>query len=163
DPVRVDRHGLDHRAQGLLGHHHWRLRRCEGRHCRRPAAGRGRELRRALYLGALQRRVRVPSALHLPAAAPARHLRRKSLGESMNKPLKIAFFAALGLLVAGAPLVLPLSPYVLNMLMQTCTYAVAVLGMTVVLGYAGQINLAQATFFGLGAYAVGLGTVVAGI
>ena len=56
----------------------------------------------------------------------------------MNKPLKIAFFAALGLLVAGAPLVLPLSPYVLNMLMQTCTYAVAVLGMTVVLGYAGR-------------------------
>ncbi len=35
--------------------------------------------------------------------------------------------------------------------------------MTVVLGYTGQINLAQATFFGLGAYAVGLGTVVLGL
>ena len=38
------------------------------------------------------------------------------------------------------------------------TYAIAVLGMVVVLGYTGQINLAQAAFFGIGAYAVGLGT-----
>jgi len=77
--------------------------------------------------------------------------------------LKVGFFVVLGLLVALAPLVLPLSSYVLNILMQAATYAVAVLGMTVVLGYAGQINLAQATFFGLGAYAVGLGTVVGGV
>jgi branched-chain amino acid transport system permease protein len=33
-----------------------------------------------------------------------------------------------------------------------------VLGLTIVLGYAGQINLAQAAFFGLGAYSVALGT-----
>jgi branched-chain amino acid transport system permease protein len=39
----------------------------------------------------------------------------------------------------------------------------AVLGMVVVLGYAGQINLAQAAFFGIGAYAVGLGTVSWGL
>ncbi len=41
---------------------------------------------------------------------------------------------------------------------QTATYAIAVFGLTVVLGLAGQINLAQAAFFGFGAYAVGLGT-----
>jgi branched-chain amino acid transport system permease protein len=76
---------------------------------------------------------------------------------------KIAFFIVLGLLVAIAPLFLSLSPYVLNILMQAATYSVAVLGMTIVLGYAGQINLAQATFFGLGAYAVAIGTVVLGL
>ena len=65
--------------------------------------------------------------------------------------------------------VLPLIPYffhvnnyVLNIFMQAVTYGIAVLGMTVVLGYTGQINLAQAAFFGLGAYAVALGTVFFG-
>ncbi|MBI3698957.1 MAG: branched-chain amino acid ABC transporter ATP-binding protein/permease [Afipia sp.] len=48
--------------------------------------------------------------------------------------------------------------YTLNILMQATTFAVAVFGLTVVLGFCGQINLAQAAFFGLGAYAVGLGT-----
>lgn len=48
--------------------------------------------------------------------------------------------------------------YVLNILMQATTFAVAVFGLTVVLGMCGQINLAQAAFFGLGAYAVGIGT-----
>lgn len=76
---------------------------------------------------------------------------------------KIAFFIVLGVLVAIAPLFVSLSPYILNILMQAATYSVAVLGMTIVLGYAGQINLAQATFFGLGAYAVAIGTVVLGL
>ncbi|WP_460450055.1 branched-chain amino acid ABC transporter ATP-binding protein/permease [Alsobacter sp. SYSU BS001988] len=49
--------------------------------------------------------------------------------------------------------------YITNILMQAATYSVAVMGLTVVLGLCGQINLAQAAFFGLGAYAVGLGTV----
>ena len=49
--------------------------------------------------------------------------------------------------------------YVLNILMQATTFSIAVFGLTVVLGLCGQINLAQAAFFGFGAYAVGLGTV----
>ncbi len=53
--------------------------------------------------------------------------------------------------------------YILNILMQATTYTVAVIGLTIVLGLAGQINLAQAAFFGLGAYAVGLGTVDYGL
>src|ERR1700729_413009 len=48
--------------------------------------------------------------------------------------------------------------YVANILMQAATYAIAVVGLSVVLGLCGQINLAQAGFFALGAYAVGLGT-----
>ena len=54
---------------------------------------------------------------------------------------------------------LPLLPYyfnvshfVLSMFMQATTYAIAVLGMVVVLGYTGQINPAQAAVCGCGAY-----------
>jgi branched-chain amino acid transport system permease protein len=90
-------------------------------------------------------------------SAPVTAASRKPSASS-GVVLKAVFFVLLGLLVALVPLVLPLNAYILNMLMQAATYAIAVLGMVVVLGYAGQINLAQATFFGLGAYAVGLGT-----
>lgn len=75
----------------------------------------------------------------------------------------VALVILLGVLLAAAPFALRFSPYVLNIFMQAATYSIAVLGMTVVLGYTGQINLAQATFFGLGAYAVGLGTVALGM
>lgn len=62
------------------------------------------------------------------------------------------------LLVALAQLA-PDSGYTLNLLMQATTYAVAVAGLVVVLGYCGQISLAQAAFFGLGAYGTALGIV----
>jgi branched-chain amino acid transport system permease protein len=69
-----------------------------------------------------------------------------------------ATLAAAGLAAAAALPFVAMPAYVTSVLMQASTYAVAVLGLTVCLGYAGQINLAQAAFFGLGAYAVGLGT-----
>lgn len=75
----------------------------------------------------------------------------------------IALLLLLGVALAAIPYVLPISDYVLNIFMNSVTYAMAVLGMVVVLGYAGQINLAQAAFFGIGAYAVALGTVDHGI
>ncbi|WP_297356748.1 branched-chain amino acid ABC transporter permease, partial [Paraburkholderia sp.] len=95
---------------------------------------------------------------HVPASngpAPGARAARFSFGT--------VALIAVAIAVALVPFVFPLTPYVLNIFMQAATYAIAVLGMTVVLGYAGQINLAQATFFGLGAYAVGLGTVVLGL
>ena len=49
--------------------------------------------------------------------------------------------------------------YVANILMQAATYAIAVFGLSIVLGLCGQINLAQAAFFAIGAYSVALGTV----
>ena len=52
----------------------------------------------------------------------------------------------------------PEQGYTLNIVMQAATYAIAVAGLVVVLGYCGQISLAQAAFFGLGAYGVALGT-----
>lgn len=76
---------------------------------------------------------------------------------------KILLVLTLGVLLAILPYFIKVTPYVLNIFMQAATYAIAVLGMTVVLGYTGQINLAQATFFGLGAYVVGLGTVDGGM
>src|ERR1700742_3886671 len=48
--------------------------------------------------------------------------------------------------------------YILNILMQATTCVIAGFGRSVVLGLCGQINLAQAAFFGFGAYAVGIGT-----
>jgi branched-chain amino acid transport system permease protein len=71
------------------------------------------------------------------------------------------------ILIAAAcsclPLAVPLTGYELNLLMQAATYAVAVFGLVIVLGYTGQINLAQAAFFGLGAYCVALGTTAFGL
>jgi len=69
--------------------------------------------------------------------------------------------AMLGILAASA--LLPTQGYILNILMQAATQAVAVTGLVVVLGYCGQISLAQAAFFGLGAYGVALGTTDAGL
>ncbi|EWY41544.1 ABC transporter [Skermanella stibiiresistens SB22] len=71
--------------------------------------------------------------------------------------------AVIAVALAALPQIMPLSGYVLNMLMQAVTYTVAVLGLTVVLGYTGQLSLAQAAFFGIGAYAVALGTVDYGL
>ena len=62
------------------------------------------------------------------------------------------------LLVAAAQFV-PGSGYTLNLLMQAVTYAIAVAGLVVVLGYCGQISLTQAGFLGLGAYGTAIGTV----
>jgi branched-chain amino acid transport system permease protein len=76
---------------------------------------------------------------------------------------RLVLLIVIAAFIALLPFIFKLSPYVLNIFMQAATYAIAVLGMTVVLGYTGQINLAQATFFGIGAYGVGLGTVVLGL
>ena len=89
-----------------------------------------------------------------PSAAPAR------------APSRLPWIALILVLAIALPLIpfyFKVSDYVLNIFMNSVTYAMAVLGMVVVLGYAGQINLAQAAFFGFGAYAVGLGTVTYGL
>jgi branched-chain amino acid transport system permease protein len=67
-------------------------------------------------------------------------------------------FAAFTALVVAAVALVPMQDYTMHILVQTSTFAIAVFGLAVVLGLCGQINLAQAAFFGFGAYAVGLGT-----
>lgn len=62
---------------------------------------------------------------------------------------------AIGIALAVVLVVFPLSssPYFNNQLSLTAAYAVALLGLSIVTGHAGQISLAQAAFFGIGAYA----------
>ncbi len=91
------------------------------------------------------------------AAKPA------ALARAQNNVPGLIVLAILAIAFPLIPYVLHVSDYVLNIFMNSVTYAMAVLGMVVVLGYAGQINLAQAAFFGIGAYAVGLGTVAWGL
>ncbi len=69
-----------------------------------------------------------------------------------------ALYALLALSAVACAAVVKTDGYVANILLQAATYAIAVFGLSVVLGLCGQINLAQAAFFALGAYAVGLGT-----
>jgi branched-chain amino acid transport system permease protein len=89
---------------------------------------------------------------------------------SENMPMPVAVVRTKPLLLRhlpyfiGAAILVALSAtlrfdgYIHNILMQAVTFAIAVFGLSVVLGLCGQINLAQAAFFGLGAYAVGIGT-----
>jgi branched-chain amino acid transport system ATP-binding protein/branched-chain amino acid transport system permease protein len=79
-------------------------------------------------------------------------------GAAGGPGLALALYVAAAVVAIATALAVPLSAYSLNLLMQAATYAIAVLGLTIVLGYTGQINLAQAAFFGLGAYSVALGT-----
>jgi len=69
----------------------------------------------------------------------------------------LPYFVCAAILVALAA-VMQFDGYILNILMQATTFSIAVFGLSVVLGLCGQINLAQAAFFGVGAYAVGIGT-----
>jgi len=86
---------------------------------------------------------------NMPAAATAR---------STPQVLRhLPYFIAAAIAVFAAA-TMHFDGYVLNILMQATTFSIAVFGLSVVLGLCGQINLAQAAFFGLGAYVVGLGT-----
>ncbi len=62
---------------------------------------------------------------------------------------------------SGLVVVLPLlvtTRYGTNLIILAAAWGIATLGLTILLGYTGQISLAQATFYGIGAYAVALGT-----
>src|SRR5450756_582415 len=58
-------------------------------------------------------------------------------------------------LLASIPLAVDNS-YVLGLLTLLAIYGILLIGLDVTVGYLGQINLAQAAFLGLGAYAAGL-------
>jgi branched-chain amino acid transport system permease protein len=77
---------------------------------------------------------------------------------SRRRALGTLAFAALAVLATALVALVPMQDYTVHILVQTATFAIAVFGITIVLGLCGQINLAQAAFFGFGAYAVGLGT-----
>jgi len=71
---------------------------------------------------------------------------------------RLALALGLGLLLAAGLPLLVTARYATNLLILASAWSIATLSLTVLLGYAGQISLAQATFYGIGAYAVALGT-----
>jgi branched-chain amino acid transport system permease protein len=89
---------------------------------------------------------------------PSENISTSTPARSMPSVLRHAPYFILAAIAVLAAATMNFDGYVLNILMQATTFAVAVFGLTVVLGLCGQINLAQAAFFGLGAYVVGLGT-----
>ncbi|TLP93677.1 branched-chain amino acid ABC transporter permease [Nesterenkonia salmonea] len=64
------------------------------------------------------------------------------------------------LLVAAAllfaPLILAEQNYLLRVLITGITYAIAVYGLNIILGFTGQLSLAHGGFFGIGVYTMGL-------
>src|SRR5690606_36021552 len=90
----------------------------------------------------------------VPAAGP---VRREGAGAGMSRLTLIAKWAA-GAAVAVALILFPLSssPYANLQLSLAASYAVALLGLSIITGHAGQISLAQAAFFGIGAYSAAI-------
>ena len=68
---------------------------------------------------------------------------------------------ALAVIVGGLPLVVR-SGYLLGVLNFIGLNAIAAMGLTLLMGYAGQVSLGQAAFFGLGAYTSGILTATYG-
>lgn len=76
----------------------------------------------------------------------------------MLKQIQAKWFYLLLLVLA---LTLPLmvdSRYFFQIIIISCIYAIATSSMNLILGYTGQVSLAHAGFFGIGAYGVGLMT-----
>jgi len=76
----------------------------------------------------------------------------------LKNRLPAAIALAVGLALVVALPLLVTSRYATNLLVLASAWSIATLGLTVLLGYTGQISLAQATFYGIGAYAAALGT-----
>ncbi|MEB3102260.1 branched-chain amino acid ABC transporter ATP-binding protein/permease [Ferviditalea candida] len=78
--------------------------------------------------------------------------------KSRNKMGKAAL-AAVGIvavLAIALPVIFKDNSYLLTQMIAIISYCIATLGLTVALGYAGQIALSQAAFFGLGAYVLAI-------
>lgn len=67
---------------------------------------------------------------------------------------RLLYLAALVVLVAAIPLFVH-SDYILTLCILSGIYAIAVMGLGILLGFTGQMSLAQAAFFGIGAYTSG--------
>lgn len=68
---------------------------------------------------------------------------------------------AAAMIVAALPAVVP-SRYVLSTLVFVALHALAALGLSLVMGFAGQVSLGQAAFFAIGAYVSGVLTATHG-
>jgi len=78
---------------------------------------------------------------------------------ALRKISGLPFFGAALLL---APLALP-NDYYINVLILCCLNALIVMGLNMLMGYAGQVSLGHAAFFGLAAYATAVCTATLGL
>ncbi|MGN6442544.1 MAG: branched-chain amino acid ABC transporter permease [Arthrobacter sp.] len=72
-----------------------------------------------------------------------------------RRRVRLALAALAAVLLVVAPLILP--AFANQTLVRIGVYAVAVLGLNIVMGYTGQVNLGQIFFVGLGAYVTAYG------
>ena len=100
------------------------------------------------------------------SAAPPKH-QRVNLMQALAIPGQFQRVAlALGLiLLAAAALVLPLlvDDYVVHVLVLTLIYAIAALGLQLVIGFGGAIIVGFAAFLGIGAYASAIASISFGL
>lgn len=89
----------------------------------------------------------------------AKPLSAKPLSEKTlytgNRTVRIVVLALVAVVLLLAPL--NLSPFANQTLVRIGVYAVAVLGLNIVMGYTGQVSLGQIFFVGLGAYVTAYG------
>ncbi|WP_448811260.1 branched-chain amino acid ABC transporter permease [Agromyces bauzanensis] len=72
-----------------------------------------------------------------------------------NRWVRLGLVVVVAVLLIVAPLVLPV--FANQTLIRIGVYAVAVLGLNIIMGYTGQVNLGQIFFVGLGAYTAAYG------
>ncbi len=83
----------------------------------------------------------------------ARPLSRTGPAASGNKRIRFAIFAAL---LLAAPLWLPLIGSYTDLGTRVLVYALAAMGLNLLLGFTGGLSFGHAAYFGLGAYGTGL-------
>ncbi|MFZ5642653.1 MAG: branched-chain amino acid ABC transporter permease [Bacillota bacterium] len=64
-------------------------------------------------------------------------------------------YSALGLLALALPYIIT-SKYILHVIIMCYMYAIAIYGLNLIMGYTGQLSLAHAGFYGVGAYTAGV-------
>src|ERR1700731_1786262 len=140
-----------------------------------PCGWRRRKSRRRLSLAVLCRRDHIPHHHRGADHSPARRVRPRQGSQGMTAAADIirapgsrtswslgaALLGLCFLLACAAPL--GVNGYGLYLLTLTEIFALVALGLNFLTGYAGQISLCHAAFFGVGAYATALLTQKAGV
>lgn len=82
-----------------------------------------------------------------------------TLAPALRNPVRSGVFF---LVLLALPAALP-NEYYVNILILACLSALVVVGLNLLMGYAGQVSLGHAAFFGIGAYATALATTRLGL
>src|SRR5262249_7683455 len=150
-------HGLLGRPEGVHCGRARRDRQSEGRHVGRTHARRDREPRRHLHQPRLPRRRRLhgfdPGAgvSTNGAAGGERPADPQSVTMPARSRPRTLLVSTLALIAIGAPLLAP-NDYIIGTLARICLYATLALGLNIVVGFAGLLDIGYVAFFGIGSY-----------